>query len=370
MMSQSAEDLKSQAQWDGAAGDSRHDLLSDLSSESPEGTLTFVAANVGLGSISPSVMIPEGRLANLLDQVKANWIDSCMFHNTTESPSLYVDHICEQDVFPQDLAHELHDHKDEVWHLAFSNNGQYLATASKDGKVHIYDLSGPIPNVNLVRTLDHDEAGVGYVNWSPDDKKIVTGSSRDNTGVARVWDVESGDCLINMNHFDYSVVSAIWTPDGSSFILGSHDKKQSLIAYTMDENSPWSWNDEEQRVYDIALSSDGHRLVVLLKERILVFDWLTKAKIGDYPFDGVQLTSVSISQDCTRILVSMNPNRLCTIDLETGEMMYDFEGHKQANFMIKSAFGGADENFVVSGSEGMSRSPPSKAVQDLDPPGE
>lgn len=33
MMCQSAEDLRNQAQWDGARGDSRMHLLSDLSSE-------------------------------------------------------------------------------------------------------------------------------------------------------------------------------------------------------------------------------------------------------------------------------------------------------------------------------------------------
>lgn len=143
MMCIDAEDLKTQAGWDGAAGLSRQHLLSELSR-------TFFLRTLGrkcsptyttlVGSISPSVMIPEHRLASLLHQVKQTQISRCLYHNTANSPSLYSDHICDRNQFPLSTIQILKDHDDEVWFVQFSNDGTKLATGSKDNTVIIWDL--------------------------------------------------------------------------------------------------------------------------------------------------------------------------------------------------------------------------------------
>jgi len=51
------------------------------------------------------------------------------------------------------------------------------------------------------------------------------------------------------------------------------------------------------------------------------------------------------------MLISMNDNKIRLMDIDTGEVLQSFSGQKQTEFIIRSAFGGADENFVVSGSE-------------------
>lgn len=136
-------------------------------------------------SISPSVMIPEHRLAVLLSQVKDSWIQNCLYHNTSASPSLYVDHTCDRDEFPLRTVLELRNHHDEVWFLKFSNDGSMLATASKDCTVVIYDTAAFKP---LHILADH-ESGVCYVAWSPDDTKLIScAQAQDNS--ARVWDTK------------------------------------------------------------------------------------------------------------------------------------------------------------------------------------
>ena len=62
-------------------------------------------------------MIPEHRLAVLLQQVKQNQISNCLFHNTADSPSLYTDHFCDPSQFPRKTILELDKHSDEVWYL-------------------------------------------------------------------------------------------------------------------------------------------------------------------------------------------------------------------------------------------------------------
>jgi WD40 repeat protein len=85
----------------------------------------------------------------------------------------------------------------------------------------------------------------------------------------------------------------------------------------------------------------------------LVFNYTTYEKVCEWRFDDVKLTSVEISQDSRHMLVSMSPDKIRLMEIDTGEIVQNFEGHQQSQFIIRSNFGGANENFVVSGSDGM-----------------
>jgi WD40 repeat protein len=112
------------------------------------------------------------------------------------------------------------------------------------------------------------------------------------------------------------------------------------------------------RANDLAISPDGRRLVVLSESSIVVFDFTSYEKIIDWQLDDVKLTSVTISQDSRHMLISMNPDKIKLMEIDTGEVIQRFEAHQQREFIIRSVFGGADENFVVSGSEGEPRNIP------------
>ncbi|KAF2753983.1 WD40 repeat-like protein [Pseudovirgaria hyperparasitica] len=334
MMCGSAEDLRQYAQWDGAAGQSRKHLLSELSKR-----------------ISPSVMIPEHRLAILLDTVKSSWVSSCLYHNTSASPSLYVDHVCDHGDFPRKLDVTLSDHMDEVWYLQYSHNGSRLATAGKDGKVIIYDTCSQ----SVLMELEH-EGGVCYLAWSPDDTKLITCTQEQGSDTtARMWDVGTQMVLLEMTDFTYPVMSAAWAPNGESFVTGSQDAENALIMWDTKKGVKiHQWKEEHLRVDDLAISPDGERLVVATNGtagRIFVYDYVTRGKVRDWVFDGVRITSVNISRDSKTLLVSVNNNKTKLIDLDTGDTVRNFIGHTQENFVIRSNFGGASETFVVSGSE-------------------
>jgi len=118
------------------------------------------------------------------------------------------------------------------------------------------------------------------------------------------------------------------------------------------------WQQESNlRVHDLAISPDGQRLVVLLDTRILVYDFVSREKLWEWALgeqgEEMKGTSVCVSADSRRMLVSMNRNRIKLMGVDTGEVLQVFEGHRQVDYIIRSAFGGADENFVVSGSEGV-----------------
>jgi len=134
-------------------------------------------------------------------------------------------------------------------------------------------------------------------------------------------------------------------------VVGSLDTHYAIEVWNLDEELIHRWKDPSLRVYGLALSPDGHRLVALLEQRIIVYDFISRDKIGEWTVDDSKMTSVTISNDSRHMLISMNPNKISLMVIDTGELIQTFEGHKQMKYMIRSSFGGASESFVVSGSE-------------------
>lgn len=135
-------------------------------------------------------MIPPHRLAVLLDQVKQNQLNRCLYHNTAAAPSLYSDHMCDRSDFPTQATVELNQHTDEVWYLEFSHDGTKLATASRDRSIIIYDTR----TFNVIHRLEDHGGPVAFAAWSPDDTKLI---SCCQDCKARLWDVEVSDYIVS-----------------------------------------------------------------------------------------------------------------------------------------------------------------------------
>jgi WD40 repeat protein len=130
--------------------------------------------------ISPSVMLPENRLAVLLEQVKQSQIDTCLYHTQALSPSLYSDHFCDRRWFPTEVALDLTDMNDEIWQVQFSHDGSKLAACGSSRQVIIWDTH----TFSVTQVLDGHDEGVGNLSFSPDDSMILC-CARD--GYARLW---------------------------------------------------------------------------------------------------------------------------------------------------------------------------------------
>ena len=88
-------------------------------------------------------MIPQRRFATLLDQAREYQQERCLYHNAPTNArtfSLYADHLCDADAFPQVTTAILQGHDDEVWNLQWSHSGSYLATAGKDKSAIIWRI--------------------------------------------------------------------------------------------------------------------------------------------------------------------------------------------------------------------------------------
>jgi len=348
------------------------------------------------------MMIPEHRMAELLTQVKEAAIRNCPYHNTRSWPSLYTDHVCDQDDFPLDTVCELDRHTDEVWFIAFSNDGTRLATASKDSVVVIYETQ----SFQILHILAGHKGPVGYLSWSPDDTRLITcaqimypaptevGLSKEHC--AQIWDTETGSCLRTINKHNEPVTTAAWSPDGRTFVTGSLDRKHPLVMWSVTATSdddhlhifglsnlldnypagslPAS-TPQDFRVQDCsiaALSPSSTSLAaapdqqsttdlanrhirlaaVCARKALHIFDYRTRQKLARIQY-GYELTSVNYARDGLELLINLSNGELWTVDGEQGVANVKFYGRGQDQFVIRSTWGGATEGVVVSGGEGM-----------------
>ncbi|KAI4194518.1 MAG: hypothetical protein LQ350_007725 [Teloschistes chrysophthalmus] len=324
MLVNTPDGLKKEARWDGATGQSRQFLLHDLS--------------------TPSVMIPEHRLATLLDQVKQHQISHCTYHNPSAPPSLFADHLCDRDQFPLRTILELGQNAGEVWAMEFSHDGRRLATCGKDTDVLIYDTS---VFQELYRLRDHTKS-VAYISWSPNDANLIT-CSFDKT--ARIWDADCGQCIMKIDHHSEPVTTAAWSPDGKSFVTGSLNGTHRLCLWSLDTGQQLHNWPVEYRVQDCAITPDGRRLVAISDQcQIVVYNFDTHEEEYSILLKS-RLTCITVSRDGRYMLINMSNGQIQLIEIETRDFVRRFEGQVQGEYVIRSCFGGADENLVISGSE-------------------
>ena len=149
-----------------------------------------------------------------------------------------------------ELEDELEGHTDKVWSVAFSHNGRFIVSGSRDKTVRIWNTA----TSETRYTLTGHRHKVTSVAISRDDKFVVSGSS-DRT--VRIWDTATGEVLHELEGHACPVESVAILPNC-----------QHIASWSGGE--VWIWTKDgvlEHRLecpkytHDLVFSHDGRRIV-------------------------------------------------------------------------------------------------------------
>jgi WD40 repeat protein len=121
------------------------------------------------------------------------------------------------DVNTGELLRTFEGHTAQIWSVAFSSNGQILASSSRDQTVKLWDVN----TGQCLRTLKGHTRDVWSVAFSKDGVNIASGG---DDCTVRIWDVSTGRSQAILEGHDGSVQSVVYSPDACILASGSEDE--------------------------------------------------------------------------------------------------------------------------------------------------
>ena len=117
--------------------------------------------------------------------------------------------------------------QDNISRALFSSDGRRVITASDDKKAKIFDVE----TGDFLHTLDHNityhrNRFVGAV-FSPDSTKVLSALSSDEN-LAQIWNAQTGVLLYTLRGHTHAVRSVDFSPDGRRVVTGSTDRTAKL----------------------------------------------------------------------------------------------------------------------------------------------
>jgi WD40 repeat protein len=227
------------------------------------------------------------------------------------------------------INHVLRKHKDTVTCVAFAADGLRCASAGRDGVAIVWDVQ---TGCQLRRLAGHSTSVLG-VGFGVRDRWLAT-AGEDRTVI--VWDASSGEQRQTLRGPQHFVLSLAFSPDGKHIAAGSADN-HVYIWDLADPSEPAILQGHSSEVRSIAFSPDGKLLASGSWDKsVMLWDPLAPNQSGALLGHTQGVYSVAFSPD-GRYLASASGDRTTRVwDVARRQVKLTLPGH--SHYVTSVAF--------------------------------
>ena len=229
----------------------------------------------------------------------------------------------------------------EVQALAFSRDGHWLATENSSNTVTLWDAT----TGRGIRTLPGNkplgvlgDSWVYSIAFSPDGHWLASGVD-DKT--VRLWDVTTGRAVRDLAAPRRSVIYIAFSPDGRWLASGGDDKTIKIWEVSTGQEIR-RLSGHKKSVYAVAFSPNGRFLASAGADKsVRLWEVATGREVHTLTGHGNVVTSLAFSPD-GRWLASGGWDKTVKIwDVETGHELLTLAGHNHAIYTVAFDSGGS-----------------------------
>jgi WD40 repeat protein len=231
-------------------------------------------------------------------------------------------------------------HSSSVLSVVYSPDGRYLASGSDDNTIKIWEVA----TGKELRTLTGHSESVDSVVYSPDGRYLASGSD-DNT--IKIWEVATGKELRTLTGHSESVDSVVYSPDGRYLASGSYDNTIKIWEVATGKELR-TLTGHSSSVLSVVYSPDGRYLASGSYDKtIKLWEVATGEELGTLAGHADLVGSVAYSPD-GRYLASGSWDKTIKIwEVATGKELRTLTGH---SWEVLSVAYSPDGRYLASGS--------------------
>ncbi len=225
------------------------------------------------------------------------------------------------------LLRTLDDHKGTVETLAFSPDGQILASGggNLDPRIRLWNLE----TGKKIRTLRGHKTRVLTVAIAPDAQTLVSGS---DDSMLNFWNLETGKLTHTFSQLFSNVTSLAISPDGETLVSGGLD---GLKLWDLSKQRPLQTLAGFEIFYAVAISPDGRLLASGSKDgTVKVWNLATGSYIGILQGHKKPVNALTFAPDSRTLVTASYDSSIKIWNLETGEVRYTLSHSASAVYSL------------------------------------